>query len=363
MKMLTEGSVSFSAPVQKVVSKDMDVFYNPVMQLNRDLAVLLLKVGGRKQLAIADPLAGSGIRALRFLKELPKGSIQEIAVNDSNPKFSSLFKQQLKRNKLGTKNVTIHQQDAVKFLLDSKGFDYIDIDPFGSPNSFLDAACKRIARDGILAVTATDTGALAGSFPDACRRKYWAEPMRNELMHEIGLRILIRKCQLVGMQYDKALIPIFTQSSDHYVRVYLHAEKSKEVIKTIRHGFVAYCNSCGSHAVSKANVGTCCKKPVQVAGPMWLGMLWNHELVKDMLKAAPEHLRKFLHTIHQESHIPQVGFYDIHKLCSRMKLVVPKTEPILEALRKKGYHATITHFSPTGIRTDAPLDVVKKILR
>ncbi|MCU0373510.1 MAG: ATP-binding protein, partial [Ignavibacteria bacterium] len=42
------------------------------------------------------------------------------------------------------------------------GFDYIDIDPFGSPCPFLDAAIKRLSRGGILAVTATDTSALAG---------------------------------------------------------------------------------------------------------------------------------------------------------------------------------------------------------
>ena len=36
-------------------------------------------------------------------------------------------------------------------------FDYIDIDPFGSPNPFLAAAIGRITRNGIVAVTATDT--------------------------------------------------------------------------------------------------------------------------------------------------------------------------------------------------------------
>ena len=73
--------------------------------------------------------------------------------------------------------------------MNSTGFDYIDVDPFGSPNPFLDAAIKRIARDGILAVTATDTAPLCGTYTNACRRKYWAVPLRNELMHEIGIRI------------------------------------------------------------------------------------------------------------------------------------------------------------------------------
>ena len=101
----------------------------------------------------------------------------------------------------------VQDKDANMFILESSGFDYIDIDPFGSPNFLLDSSVKRISRGGILAVTATDTSALAGSYPDACRRKYWAEPLRSEMMHEAGLRILIRKGQLIGAQFEKALTP------------------------------------------------------------------------------------------------------------------------------------------------------------
>ncbi len=360
---LSEGKIAFFAPVAKVVSKELEVFYNPVMSLNRDISVLLLKAIGKKGLIIADPLAGTGIRSLRFLKELPKGMVKEIFVNDGNPKFQTLFKKQLKLNKISAKNVSISQKEASKFLLDGIGFDYIEIDPFGSPNQFLDAACKRMSRDGILAVTATDTGALAGSFPDACRRKYWAEPLRNELMHEIGMRILIRKVQLIGMQYDKALIPVFGHASDHYTRIYLHSEKSKSVIKTISslHGFVRYCNNCGEHSSSGINVERCsCGTMMHVAGPLWLGSLWNHAIVAKMRKMSDLKLVKL---IHDESHINTVGFYDLHKLASMLNVSVPKTESIIKALDKKGYHAATTHFRDTAIRTNAPLQLIKKLLK
>ncbi|MBI4151208.1 tRNA (guanine(10)-N(2))-dimethyltransferase [Candidatus Woesearchaeota archaeon] len=366
MEKLTEGKIAFFAPVAKIVSKDLEVFYNPVMQLNRDISITLLKALGRKKLVIADPLAGTGIRSLRFLKELPKGMIEQLRVNDVNGKFPALFKKQLKQNKLSAKNVVISRRDASKFMLDGPGLDYIDIDPFGSPNQFLDAATKFISRDGVLAVTATDTGALAGAFKDACRRKYWAEPLRNELMHEVGIRILIRKCQLIAMQHDRALMPIFVHSSDHYVRVYLHAEKSKEVIKTIldRHGFVHYCNNCFARTSSGINVERCaCGTIMRAAGPLWLGQLWNHAVVKKMITKAPAHLKKFLHTIHEESHIPEIGFYDLHKLASALKVPVPPTETILARLRKKGFKAAQTHFRAASVRTDAPLKVVKRILK
>ena len=84
----------------------------------------------------------------------------------------------------------------------------------------LDSAIKRISRNGILAVTNTDTAALTGTYPKACIRKYWSMPKRDYMMHETGLRILIRKVQLVGMQYEKALYPIFSYFKDHYFRIF-----------------------------------------------------------------------------------------------------------------------------------------------
>jgi tRNA (guanine26-N2/guanine27-N2)-dimethyltransferase len=361
-----EGKVTVEAPLRKVVSKEMPVFYNPVMQLNRDLAVALLKSIDKKKMVIADPLAGTGIRTLRFLKELPASKIKTIKVNDGNPLFPKHFKKQLKKNKLTQKKVEITNKEASKFMLDSEGLDYIDIDPFGSPNPFLDAACKKISRHGILAVTVTDTGALAGSFPSACKRKYWAKPLRNDVMHETGARILIRKVQLIGMQYEKALIPIFTQATDHYTRIYFHVEKSKSYVDKInaKQGYFLWCKNCLSRASSQFNVSKCsCGKDYDYAGPLWLGELWNHKIVKQMIPEAEGRAKELLETIEKESHIPIVGFYDIHRIAKNLKATIPKYEVIFNALKKKKYKVALTHFSDHGIRTDAPLDEIKKILR
>jgi len=365
MERLTEGRVSFFAPVSKVVSKELPVFYNPAMGINRDISVALIRALDRKNLVIADPLTGTGVRALRFLKELPAAAIDELRVNDGNPKFPALFRKQLALNKLPSKKIVAKNEDANKFLLEGPGLDYIDVDPFGSPNPFLDAACKKIARDGILAITATDTGALAGSFPDACRRKYWAEPLRNELMHEVGLRILVRKAQLVAMQYDRALVPVFSHATDHYDRIYLHAEKSKSYVKNLldQHGYLVYCPACLNRATSRLNAAVChCGTQMHAAGPMWLGMLWNHALVGRMITKVEGAAEKLVGTIHKEAHIPIVGFVDIHKVCKLYKLTVPKSETVINELKSRGYHATPTHFSPTGIRTDAPFEDVKDII-
>lgn len=337
--IVREGKALLKVKQEKIVSKDMPVFYNPVMKFNRDVSVLILKTINKKELKIALPLAASGIRGIRFLLELPKNKIKEIYFNDYDKDFRKTIKNNLKLNKLKTSKIKISNTEANLFLLNSTGFDYIDIDPFGTPNQFLGCAIKRLNRDGILAVTATDTSALCGTYPKACLRKYWAIPLRNELMHELGLRILIRKVQLVAAQYDKALIPIFSYSKDHYMRIFLKSEKAKSKVDEVLKQHEHYEN----------------------AGPIWVGNLWDEQLVKSMVKNNTiEGNEKFLKIIKGESVINTIGFYDIHKIVKRNKIKnIPRKLELIKRIKQLGYKAGETHFNPEAIRSDIPL---KKLL-
>lgn len=51
-----------------------------------------------------------------------------------------------------------------------KRFTVIDLDPYGGPNKFLDAAIQSIDEGGLLMVTATDMAVLAGNTPEACKK-------------------------------------------------------------------------------------------------------------------------------------------------------------------------------------------------
>ena len=343
MEIITEGKAKLNIKPEKVVSKQMDVFYNPVMKLNRDTSILLLNVLNKKDIRIALPLAGSGIRAIRFLKELDKKIVNELYINDSSKKSIDLIKKNFKKNniKIGKKTI-ISNNDANLFLLNSKGFDYIDIDPFGTPNPFLESAIRRISRTGILTVTATDTGCLCGTFQKAGLRKYWAITKKSPIMHETGIRILIRKIQLVAAQYDKALTPIFSYSKDHYFRVFFQVEKGKERVDKILKQH--------SHLNS--------------TGPMWLGQLWDTNLTKKMLKTnKDETLTKFLTVIKDESLVNTVGFYDIHFICKKYKIKeIPKKQELIKKIKKLNYKASETHFNLEAIRSNIPLKKLIKLL-
>ncbi|MBC8500514.1 MAG: hypothetical protein ISS25_03055 [Nanoarchaeota archaeon] len=328
-QIIQEGKAKIKVSREKKISKKLLVFYNPVMKLNRDISVLLLNSLRKSKLQIGLPLSGTGIRGIRFLLELKRNKIKSISFNDNKKDFLKTMQDTITINNIkGKNNIFISNEDANLFLLNSSGFDYIDIDPFGTPNPFLDAAITRLARKGILAVTATDTSALSGTYENACRRKYWAKPVRNELKHEMGVRILIRKVQLVGAQYDKALTPIFTYSKDHYFRVFFKCEKGKKKVDKIlrKHDFF------------------------NTAGPLWLGQLFDKRLVKKMLKDADEETKKFLSVIDEELDI--VGFHDIHRICEEFKIQVPKYETLMGLIKKKGYKVSRTHFNPFGIKSD-----------
>ena len=340
--MIIEGKAKIKVSTGKI-SKKLPVFYNPVMKLNRDVSILLLK-SINQPFRVGLPLAGSGVRGIRFLQELE--NIKSVDFNDLKPNFEFIMKENLALNKLKTsKKAKIHNKDGNIFLLESKGFDYIDIDPFGTPNDFLDAAVKRVSRGGLIAVTATDTSALCGSFKNACRRKYWAEQENNELMHETGLRILIRKVQLIGAQYAKSLTPIFSYSKHHYMRVFFKSEKSKEQTDKVlkQHSFI------------------------NNLGPMWTGLLWNKKLVINMKKNCKKdnkELFNLVKIINQESKIDRVGFYNIHTLAKKAKLKkILKMEELIKKVRSKNYKISKTHFNNISIRSDISEKELIKILK
>jgi len=168
-------------------------------------------------------------------------------------------------------------------------------------------------------------------------------PLRDYRMHEIGLRILIRKIQLIGAQFDKALFPIFSYSKDHYFRVFLRCDKSKEAVDSVikQHGdFFG-------------------------AGPMWIGKLWDEKLVEIMEKNNDiNDNKKILNIIKEESKIDGVGFYDINELASKYKInKLPKIVDLSDEIRKKSYLVSETHFRDNSIRTNISEDKLVWILK
>ena len=364
MTIITEHSIKLAVNMPKGdVHAKMEVFYNPVMVSNRNISILLLNCIKNTDMKIADPLAGSGIRSLRFLNELSREKIGEMHVNDMKAHFEKTMENALELNKMQwPKNMFIHTEDASLFLMHNNGFDYIEIDPFGSPNPFLAAAMARISRGGVLAVTATDTAALTGTYPRVTVRKYWGKSIKNHMMHEMGLRILIRKIQLLGVQFDRAMVPMLSYHKDHYFRTYFRCEKGKEkcdaLLKQVQ--YFLYCSECLGFKTSLYNKEKCeCGGEYEFVGPLWIGKLFEKDLVEKMVaKNTFAEEEKFLEVLLEEACQERAGFYDVHEFARKLKINPPRMEEMLE--KTKGVR---THFSPTGIKTKMKVEEVMGVMK
>ncbi len=365
-KIIKEGKASIRIDESGRVTRKMPVFYNPAMRLNRDISILLLKSSGGSCLRIADPLAASGVRSIRFLKELGSKKVCVVCVNDGSAEAAASIRSNLKINKVSAGKAVVSNEEANIFLLKNKPFDYIDIDPFGTPVTFLDSAVKSISREGIIAVTATDTAALSGTAPRACLRKYWSVPLKNYLMHELGLRILARRVQLEAASHEKALIPVYSYSMLHYMRIFFRCSGKPGDVDAVmgNQGFVTFCHNCLHVCVCSLNrCETCKNENVVIAGPMWNGKLWDAKLAELISRNnKDEKNSKFLKTISDESKVSSLGFYDTHVFSSKFGIRVPKLESVISGLRKRGFLAERTHLSGNGIRTNADYASSVKII-
>ena len=383
-QLITEGEVKLEVPDLsrfKTVAGDYapsltPVFYNPRMEPCRDISVSVVQILANEieGLRVCDPLAGVGARGIRYAKEVR--GVPKVLVNDYSIEAFELIKRNAELNGLGSV-IEVRREDANALLWRNRGwFDFVDLDPFGSPAPFIDAACAAIARRGILAMTATDTAPLSGTHAAACLRRYGAKPIKTEYCHESGVRILIGFSQRVAGKHDLALLPVFAHSTQHYFRVYLRARKgaqrTDEVLRQL--GYVSHCSACGrrvlTYGIAPKLPSACeCGNRLVHAGPMWLGKLMDQKFVNEVVGDLA--LRNFklekqeltlLYQCAEEAEGPPM-FYDVHELARRTGAQPPKIVELIAKLRGRGYFASRTHFSGTGFRTDAPMDEIIKIFK
>lgn len=109
----------------------------------------------------------------RYAREVP--GVAEVVVNDMDPAACSAIAANVRFNGLSPSAVQPSQADAVLLMQLCRQphwqFDVIDLDPYGSAGPFLDGAVQAVADGGLLAVTCTDMGVLAGNNMDAAHAK------------------------------------------------------------------------------------------------------------------------------------------------------------------------------------------------
>jgi tRNA (guanine26-N2/guanine27-N2)-dimethyltransferase len=384
---VTEGKVHILVPKLDAYRKEPSdyapskapVFYNPVMELNRDLAVLACQAYQRRvdrDITVCEPLTSSGIRAARLATEIH--GVTQVVAGDINTRAFQLAEHNIHLNGLGER-VELKHEDA-NCLLSCHGaphqrFDVVDVDPFGSPVPYLDSAVRALRNHGVLAATATDLAPLCGVHAKACIRKYGGKPLRTEYCQELAVRLLAGCAAATAAKQDIGTRILFSHSTDHYIRVYAEiaygAKKADDSLKQV--GFVLHCFNCLHRETAPAAFKSLkcpeCGSQMDWAGPLWLGNIVDRQfcelVAEENMRVALRNgarIAKLLALAKDEAEAPAL-YYVLDKVSNKLGLPVPSVAEMLRSLRDNGFKAVATHFNSRGVRTDAPALVMQELLR
>jgi tRNA (guanine26-N2/guanine27-N2)-dimethyltransferase len=200
--------------------------------------------------SILDALSATGLRALRYAQEIPFAT--EITSNDMSRTAVASIKLNVKYNKLEDK-ITPKTGNAIAYMYsycDKKGYDVIDLDPYGTAAPFLDSAIQAINNDGLLCVTCTDSAIFAShGYLEKTFSQYGGLPLKGEPCHEGGLRLLLHAIATSAGRYGMAIEPLLSLSIDYYIRVFVRVRKSPNDVKMLasKTMIVYHCdNGCGA---------------------------------------------------------------------------------------------------------------------
>lgn len=361
---VTEGGLTVEAPDDA----DGDVFFNPHMELNRDVTVAVLRVAASEWYTddaptYLDAMAGIGIRGVR-------AGAAGYAVTCCDREAAPLAFAERNLDRHDIDGTLVH--DDVRRHAYGAHYRVVDLDPFGSPMPYVEAGID--ATSGLLCATATDTAPLCGAHLAAGRRRYGANPVTTDYHPEVGLRVLVGAIARVAARADVAVDPVLSHTTRHYHRTYLRldhrATAADAAIDAL--GYVIQCRVCAHrdtrHGLAPALPDGCgvCGGDVDRIGPLWLDPYRDPAVVDAVHNAVDDDMgtatrtRRLLARLRAEASIPT--HHDHHALCDRLEVPAGPMDGVIDGLRERGFTATRTHFGGTTFKTDAPVDAIHTVV-
>ncbi|MEM2429930.1 MAG: tRNA (guanine(10)-N(2))-dimethyltransferase [Nitrososphaerales archaeon] len=377
MVKIIEGKTTLFVPkssLNEKVPPKLPAFFNPLGKLTRDISILIYSSIANNipnGIIMADSLAGVGARGIRVAVEVP--NVNMVYLNDLNPTAIRYARISAKYNNV-QKKCRFSIKDACVFLIKhsapNKKFHIIDIDPFGSPSPFLDCGLRALNDGGLISITATDTAVLCGVYPEVSFRKYYGRSLRTEYCHEIGIRLLYGSLAYCAIKLDCGIQPLFCHTSAHYTRIYAYIFQSKEWAERTASelGYIAHCFKCGDRIVSNIPITHCkvCGAIKKLAGPLWIGKIYNYQIVNQILTLSKQigmkKCAKIAEIAIEEINAPPT-YYTIDKLCDELGIPSISPHELVNELKNKGFNASRTAINPNGVRTDAPITILKEIIK
>ena len=361
---IEEGGLTVSVPETRDGASEGTgggIFFNPTQELNRDITVAVLRAYRDREprvVSYLDAMAASGIRGVRAAAEG-----YEVTCADVDPDAVALAAKNLDTNDLD--GDTAHR-DVNALLYDEGPFDVVDLDPYGTPIPFVDAAFAN--GRNLVCVTATDTAPLCGAHLNSGIRKYGAVPRNTDYHPEMGLRTLISALVRTAARYDKAARPIVSHVSRHYARTYLELESGAQAADTCidQLGYVDSCEDClwreptrGLIADPVDTCPICGGTRLLTAGPLWLGPVADDGFARSVRDHVTDDMgeakraRKLLGTVARELNTPT--HYDQHRLYKQWGEPAISMDEFVGQLRAAGHEATRAHYRGTAVKSTASI--------
>ena len=358
---------------------------------------------------ILEALAASGLRSIRYAKEIPK--VRRILTNDLSSEAVHSIERNARHNgveKIITPNKGDANQTFYKLLGEGRKYDVVDLDPYGSAAPFLDAAIQTVSDGGLLCVTCTDLAVLAGSQPESCFGKYGGINVPNSsYTHELALRILLHSIQSTAAKYRRGIEVLMSCHIDYYVRVFVVVRHSATLMKeaSSKTAMLNACVVCGSFKVqplgkliktakgSKYGPAQCkseqfcsvCTSQTHIAGPFYSAPIHNETFLLQMIRHLGTDGKEQYGTwermagmvvVMQEELEDCPLYLVLPKMCNVIHSSTPSLPVFMytfymtsffnfsrAGLLSTGYRASQSHACQQAIKTDAPQSVVWDVLK
>lgn len=324
------------------------------MAPDRDLHVALAHAIGRLGRGW-EMMAATGVRGLRVARE-SRGLDALVLTERGGPAATVLHRNAARFDAIP---LGVVRHDARRPVA-IQAFDYVDLDPYGSPAPFVAAALDALRSPGVLAVTATDMRVLAGVERGVAERRYGGVPLRGRLAPEAGLRLLLALLHRQARAVGRTVEPLVSYVRDHHVRAYVRLTpnatgEAGDAVERVA-------------PIDPARWAGPRLPPGGPYGPLWLGPLFDPHVVAALEVPPTAHdaplLARFLDRLKGESTVDRPFFYESNVLAReehRDRPLAP--DRLIEVLRAHGWAAARTHAREGAFRTSAPRDEVVRLLR
>lgn len=282
---------------------------------------------------ILDALSATGLRAIRYAKEIPM--VTSVVANDLSLQATNSIKLNIDHNQVSCK-VSVTTGDAQAHLYNAASplnrgkqslYEVIDLDPYGTAAPFLDAAVKAVVDGGLLCITCTDAGVFASvGYPEKTYSQYGGLPFKGPQSHEAGLRLILHAIATSAARYGLSIEPLLSLSIDFYARVFVRVRRSPADVKFLASKTLIVYNcdaGCGAwstqflsqsrakkdrkgDAVYKFSLAKApsanqycshCGLKTHLSGPMWGGPIHNPHFIQRILAILPSLSRETYATI------------------------------------------------------------------